>query len=115
MAYGRPYRFKFLIERLEDEKCFAPATIAALLTEEDLKAFNEEHCEQITMEKLKLRARTALASFRRRHITIPFTGFAKVSSTSTDLFAWYGKVWKSAFGLLEDNTLHIETPQCIES
>lgn len=60
---GRPPKYCFLVDRLEDKTLYCAATIARLLSASDLR---ERHFER-PLEEVRTKARMALARIARFH------------------------------------------------
>jgi len=90
---GRLPKYHFLIDRLNDEILYCAATIARLLTKEDLR---RQKNIQGTLKHARFNARQSLAHFARSQ-NVPPCGLVYLGKGQTgNAYPGYrGKVWKT--------------------
>ncbi len=93
---GRPMKYKYLLEALDDGLIYCPAAIVSNAMALDIwrPLKNDE-----TIQRQKLRVRHSLARFSRNH-DFPFEGDGLVMMAGqAPQRGWFGWRWKAACGL----------------
>lgn len=95
MAIGRPAKYFFLIERLNDRELYCPATIARLLTNEDVR---KRKNIKGTLKEVRPKIRMSLARVARKYQIQP-CGFVSLGqgNSGNKYPAYSGEIWKMIF------------------